>query len=131
MIQLQAKYPDKRVGVVDDNATNLMLLEQVLLRAGYAKVVKFSHPVDVLEYLHKHPLDILLCDHHMPCMSGIELFRKMKTELRSPPVTFLVTAVDSSQLAAQSNAEGMAGFISKPFDIHKIVELLDKSSAVD
>lgn len=127
MNQLQARFPKQQIGIVDDNPTNLRFLEQVLLRAGYEVVVKFSHPMDVIEYLRYKPLSILLCDHHMPYVNGIELFQRIKSEVKSPPITFLVTAVESNSLELASRIQGMAGFIGKPFDIHTMVALLDQA----
>jgi CheY-like chemotaxis protein len=125
MNKLAAQHPLAKIVVVDDNSTNLMLLTEVLKLAGFASVMAFSHPADVIPYLRTHHADVLLVDQSMPDMTGLDLYLRIKIELDKPLIGFLVTAHNFGDLADRAKAIGMHGFISKPFSIHKVVREID------
>jgi two-component system chemotaxis response regulator CheY len=127
MNTLTAHYPLAKIVVVDDNSTNLILLTEVLKLAGFKSVVAFSHPADVIPYLRLNKADVLLVDQSMPDLSGLDLYLRIKIELVDHPISFLVTAHNSGGLAERAKAIGMYGFISKPFNIHRVVSEINEA----
>ncbi|MGA0608185.1 ATP-binding protein [Phenylobacterium sp. VNQ135] len=82
---------------VDDNAVNLLVLDQ-LLSAFDAMVVKAASGPEALELLGAQPFDLVLMDIQMPGMTGIEALarlREMEGPNRGVPVVALTADVTS------------------------------------
>jgi CheY-like chemotaxis protein len=74
-----------RILVVDDNAQNVKLLEQLLKSSGYEPVSALSGP-EALKQLEAAQPDMVLLDVVMPQMSGYEVCRA----IRANPATALL-----------------------------------------
>ena len=70
----------ERILLVDDEKGLLDAVQQLLIRIGY-KVTAFSDPTAALEAFERSPeeFDVLVSDHSMPKITGIELLRKMRS----------------------------------------------------
>jgi response regulator RpfG family c-di-GMP phosphodiesterase len=109
---------DMRLLIVDDNATNIALLEQVLERAGYRNTRSTQSPADVPELCADWHPDLLLLDLHMPGQSGYEVMERISEQMAEPeslPVLVL-TADLGLEARHQALAMGARDFISKPID---------------
>lgn len=100
---------------VDDQPTNLELLEAALASSGY-EILKSGSGRDALEKIRTRPIDLIFLDVMMPEMSGFEVCRIIKTDekLRHIPVV-MITALSASEDRIQSMEAGADDFISKPF----------------
>jgi EAL domain-containing protein (putative c-di-GMP-specific phosphodiesterase class I)/CheY-like chemotaxis protein len=104
--------------VVEDDPFQRWMLEQLLLRAGAARVACAPDGDAGLEMLERERFDMMLCDLDMPRMDGIELMRCLATATRVPAV-IVCTAHDEPLVAAVSGiakARGvpLVGAIAKP-----------------
>ncbi|PJA60637.1 MAG: PleD family two-component system response regulator, partial [Rhodobacterales bacterium CG_4_9_14_3_um_filter_71_31] len=70
-----------RILVVDDVATNRLLLNLLLSKAFY-EVEEAANGPQALEMALRNPPDLALIDVMMPGMNGFELCRLMKTNPR-------------------------------------------------
>jgi len=100
---------------VDDQQTNLKLLDAVLAPRGHRVLTAQSGP-EALALLEKEDIDIVLLDILMPEMDGYEICRR----IRSTPATeflpvVMITASGSEQRLAALQA-GADDFVTKPFD---------------
>jgi two-component system chemotaxis response regulator CheY len=67
------------------------------------------------------PLDLILCDVHMPKMNGLDFLLEKKRRNLAPGVpVVLVTADDRDPKLLQALSVGAQGFISKPFTQNQI-----------
>lgn len=130
MKALSTQHPSARILVVDDNSTNLMLMTEVLRLAGFHTVKAFSHPADVIPYMRRNQIDVMLVDQSMPDLTGLDLYLRIKIELSYCPISFLVTAQSVGDLAERAKSIGMQGFISKPFNIRQVVQDIDDALSV-
>ena len=129
--------PDAEVLVVDDNPMNLTVIRG-LLKATKVFVSTASSGEECLEKLKDTRFDVVLLDHMMPGMDGVETvqeIRKTDTEL---PVYALTanTAVDEAFYISK----GFNGYLSKPIDSltlektimkHLPEEIMEKPAAED
>jgi len=115
---LTAKY---RLLVVDDQAANVKLLEQLLTSSGYEVVTATSGPEALAKITEAKP-DLVLLDVVMPKMSGYDVCRA----IRSNPATELlpvvmVTALDPVEERVSGIEAGADDFLSKPINQPEII----------
>jgi putative two-component system response regulator len=106
--------------VVDDNANNLNLLEELLQQQGHA-VRLFQRGRPALAAARNNPPDLILLDINMPEMDGYQVCEQLKSscELSGIPVIFL-TALDAPEDRLRGFQCGGVDYISKPFRIEEV-----------
>jgi len=105
-----------RLLLVDDDEAIRSLLSRRLLRSGY-HVDLAEDGNRALEMVQSHTYDLLLLDHLMPGMSGIEVLRRIR-EKWSPselPV-IMVTAVQESAEVVSALRLGANDYVTKPVE---------------
>ena len=102
--------------IVEDNATNLELVDYLLKCRGYATVSAIDGEQGLRSARERRP-DLIVCDLQMPVMSGYEVIRELKRDahLKHIPVV-AVTASSMSGDARKALAAGFDGYIAKPLD---------------
>jgi PAS domain S-box-containing protein len=105
--------------IVDDQESNILLLEQLLSDAGYTHISTTMNPQEVCA-LHRHNnYDLILLDLQMPVMDGFLVMEGLKTNTTDPYLPVLVlTAQPGHKLRALQ--AGAKDFISKPFDLVEV-----------
>jgi CheY-like chemotaxis protein len=106
--------------VVEDNASNQLLVREVLQPAGY-RVEVASTSNQALELLKNSTPALILMDMELPGRDGLSLTRLLKS--MSPTAAIPVVAMTghtSLQWRADARAAGCAGFITKPIDVHTL-----------
>jgi PAS domain S-box-containing protein len=105
--------------IVDDQESNILLLEQLLSDAGYSQVSSTMNPQEVCA-LHRHNCyDLILLDLQMPLMDGFQVMEGLKTNTSDAYLPVLVlTAQPGHKLRALQ--AGAKDFISKPFDLLEV-----------
>jgi putative two-component system response regulator len=117
----KAEQPVHRVLVVDDNRTNALLLERVLLGEGYLVDVA-NDGQEALERIVHHAPDLILLDLDMPRVDGYEVCRRVKNEpaTRLVPIV-IVTAQNAFEAKLKAWELGADDFITKPFQCLEVV----------
>lgn len=103
--------------IVDDEPTNLKLLNKLLTREGYGQFVLIQDPRTVLDrYLEQRP-DLILLDINMPYLDGYQVMNQLKA-LNDPllPPIIILTAEYSRAHLLKALSEGAQDFVGKPFD---------------
>lgn len=120
-----------RVLLVDDNAINRKVAEEILSRQDCLVSVA-EHGRMALSLLERHSFDLVLMDCHMPVMDGIEAVRILRGHRNDPahrlaaqiPV-IAVTADPSQENRAQCLAAGMDDVLFKPFRSSQLCEVAE------
>jgi len=108
-----------RILIVDDQAANISLLEQLLHEEGYTDVSSTMDPQAVCTLHRKNAYDLILLDLQMPVMDGFQVMEGLKTNVEDPYLSVLVlTAQPGHKLRALQ--AGAKDFISKPFDLVEV-----------
>jgi CheY-like chemotaxis protein len=110
-----------KILIVDDQKSNIRLLEQTLKRAGYDAVVSTTEPRAVAALHEQHRFDLMLLDLQMPELNGFEVMEQLQEVRRANPVAILVLSADSTQMPAVFEA-GADSFLGKPFRLPEVVE---------
>ena len=115
----EAAILNARILIVDDQETNITLLEQMLQAAGYTAVSSTMNPHQVCALHRHHPYDLILLDLQMPGMDGFQVIEGLKTNEADAYLPVLViTAQPGHKLRALK--AGARDFISKPFDLVEV-----------
>lgn len=120
----------KRLMVVDDQAENRDILQQLLGDAGFS-VEAFGDARQALARLHEAPFDLVLLDIRMPDIDGLEAARQIR---EAPTLRSLVlVAVTASVLPTfreQALASGFDDFIGKPLHAGELLQMLQRHLGV-
>lgn len=111
----------KTILIVEDNALNMKLLNDVLQAERYATLCARSGE-EALELAREHRPDLILMDVRLPGMSGLEAAQALSADsaLAAIPVV-AVTAYAMSGSEREIRAAGCSDFIEKPFSIEKLL----------
>jgi signal transduction histidine kinase/CheY-like chemotaxis protein len=111
---------------IEDNMSNLQLVERVLSRRSGVRLISAMRPQLGLELAAEHDPDLILLDLHLPDMPGQEVFRRLQAEPRTAEVPVVVLSADARPtLINQLLAQGVRAFLTKPLDVKELLELLD------
>ena len=116
----------KSLLLVEDNKVNQLVVKSILENTGI-KIEIVENGKDAVEKVAKLDFDIILMDLRMPEMGGIEatkLIRKMPAD-KQIPVIALTANVASSDRSECAEA-GMNDFMSKPFEVQELLNVLKK-----
>ena len=110
---------DASILIVDDQESNISLLEQLLSEAGYTHVTSTMNPREVCALHRKNCYDLILLDLQMPGMDGFQVMEGLKTNAADSYLPVIViTAQPGHKLRALD--AGAKDFISKPFDLVEV-----------
>lgn len=111
------KY-DAKILIVDDHFQNVELLEKILTRAGYHRIISTMESKQFMSIYYDFKPDIILLDLHMPDVDGFELLsdiRKTMAEDEYIPILVL-TADTNSDSKRRALSAGANDFLNKPLD---------------
>ena len=108
--------------IIDDNPTNLMLLQHRLVKLNDVQVVSMDSAVKALEWCETNIPDLILTDYMMPEMDGLEFIARLrqKEEMREIPVV-VVTTADVKEIRQKALELGAIDFLTKPVDGHELM----------
>jgi PAS domain S-box-containing protein len=114
-----AEILSAKILIVDDQESNIQLLEQLLHGSGYTGVSSTMHPEEVCALHRKNQFDLILLDLQMPVMDGFQVMEALKTSTTDPYLPVIVlTAQPGHKL--RSLQAGAKDFVSKPFDLVEV-----------
>ncbi len=105
--------------IVDDQESNVSLLEELLRQAGYTRVSSTTSPAQVCALHRKNRYDLILLDLQMPGMDGFQVLEALKTNGADAYVPVIVLTAQPGHKVRALRA-GAKDFISKPFDLVEV-----------
>ena len=111
---------------VDDSASMRKMVAFTLTSAGF-HVVEAVDGQDALVKAQQHTIDLVLTDQNMPGLDGLGLTRKLREnpKFKSTPILILTTE-SSDQMKKAGRAAGATGWLVKPFDPTRLIEVIQK-----
>lgn len=118
----------RRIVLVDDEEVLAWSLSNRLARVRPSLTIDTANNgEDALARLRAQPADLLVADIRMPGMSGIDLILAARGESPQLPV-IVMTAFRTPEIQRIAEAP-YTGFLEKPFEFDKLVELVDEALA--
>lgn len=117
-----------KILIVDDNRIDLELLEAILTRIGFQKIIKSESGKEAIQLAEEHQPDLFLVDIMMPGMSGGDF----RGHLKQNPVTRDIPVIFISGIISKEEERELGGrlasgdfIIAKPFTKDRIAEAID------
>jgi response regulator RpfG family c-di-GMP phosphodiesterase len=104
--------------LVDDNEDELLALKQALVAEGFHILTANSAQAG-FELLAQHGADVVISDHHMPGMTGIEFLSSVR-KLYPDAVRVVASGEDAPTLTRATNRAGIHKYLSKTWDPQRL-----------
>jgi two-component system chemotaxis response regulator CheY len=111
---------------VDDSASMRQMVAFTLKGAGY-NVIEAADGQEAYDKAKGESVDLVLTDQNMPRMDGITLVKNLRAlaTYTSTPILILTTE-SSDEMKALGRAAGATGWLVKPFDPSKLLDVVRK-----
>jgi len=111
---------------VDDSASMRQMVSFTLKSAGF-QVTEAVDGQDAFDKANGRNFDLVLTDQNMPKLDGIGLTKKLREhpQFKGTPILILTTE-SSDQMKQAGRAAGATGWLVKPFDPAKLIEVIRK-----
>ena len=115
-----------KILIVDDGDSQRFVLKGFLLREGYL-VSEAENGIKALQSVKDQHFDIILLDHKMPGMNGVDVLKEIK---RTNPeiAVVIISAYGTIERAVEAIEAGAFYYITKPVELDKLLILLDHIS---
>lgn len=116
----------KRILIVDDSVSIRQMVEATLKTAHY-QVTAAKDGLEAFNLCKTQSFDFVLTDQNMPNMDGLTLIKSLRglSSYARTPIVVLTTEA-SDQMKAQGRAAGATGWMVKPFEPLKLLEIAKK-----
>ena len=122
----------RNVLIVDDNATNCEFLLGVFNYLTIPATACYSG-AEALSLIARanaagQPFDLILTDHQMPGMDGMQLVQEIRTALGTPdqPVVMMLSSLEKNNFLPLAESIGIHKFLSKPVKLSELLGLLSR-----
>ncbi len=112
--------------IAEDNEDVRAFMEESVLRPAGFEVRAVGDGLSALTLARELQPDVVISDHQMPNLSGLELIRRLRQDLPFLPV-ILMTAEGSEALAVEALRLGAADYLSKPFEAEALLAAVGRA----
>lgn len=110
---------------IEDNASNIRLVEQALAREPGVRLIPAMHAALGLELIRRHHPDLILLDLHLPDTPGEEVLRRVRADPATRDIPVVVLSADATnRQIARLLENGAHDYLTKPFDLRRFLELI-------
>ena len=110
--------------VVDDEKAQVEALSGFLRKLHYI-VLGETSPEKGLALVKGNPVDLVLTDHRMPEMTGVEFLQRVK-EINPEISVIVMTAFGSVETAVEALKSGAADYLQKPLDLDQVEFIVNR-----
>jgi two-component system, cell cycle response regulator DivK len=114
----------EQILVVDDNETNLRLVQFLLTARGYQVRTALDAAVALAAIASERPR-LILMDVQLPDVDGLSLTRQLKADPATREIIIIaVTAYAMKGDAERATAAGCDDYVTKPIDVRTLPQLI-------
>ena len=116
----------KSVLVVDDSSTVREFAREILEEEGLT-VFEASDGKEGLKFLEGNAVDLVVTDHNMPNMKGLEMLGQMREVEKTKTVPVIMLTTESGDdVMSQAKKWGVMAWVSKPFKPDRLMAAVNK-----
>jgi len=109
-------FKNARLLIVDDEDANIEILQRILTRAGFSRVVSSNDSRQAAALYVEHRPDMILLDLHMPHMDGLEVMDQLNEIAEASYLPILILSGDlTPEARREALSRGAKDFVNKPF----------------
>lgn len=115
----------RKILYVEDNLTNLRLIQQILLQTSDCKLLSAVDAEQGIIIANKHQPDLILMDIRLPGMDGFEALEVLRNDDRT--ATIPVVAVSAHAMQEQIDKAlqaGFSGYLIKPIQVEELMNAI-------
>jgi PAS domain S-box-containing protein len=115
-----------RILIIDDEPEVRDVMSQALCQRGYIVDVA-GNGVDGLRLLENSDYKVILCDVHMPGLSGLEFYRQVETNHPDMAKRIVFVTGDAVNKGTNQLIEAyQLNYLTKPFELNDLLQLIQK-----
>jgi CheY-like chemotaxis protein len=120
---VEEKQAIQRILVADDDDVSRLMVQFQLTRAGY-DVVAVENGQEAIDHLQSSAFDILITDEQMPVVSGRELCKLIRSDVRlvEVPIIMVTSKCLEIDVAMLRENLGVVDVLPKPFSPRELLK---------
>ena len=113
--------------LIADDSDMMRKIAKMSIEKGGHQALEASNGTEAVEIAKNEMPDVILLDAEMPEMDGWEACKAIKTNTPTSKIPILMcTGHDLSDEEDELKKVGAKGFITKPYNVAKMVEVINK-----
>ena len=122
--------PGGGVLYVEDNPSNLRLVERILAHRGGVNLTTTTNGGDAVELARQHHPDLILLDLHLPDIAGDQVLRRLQADPSTNHIPVVMLSADATHAQIDRLlAAGATHYLTKPIDVAELLDVIDRSLA--
>jgi PAS domain S-box-containing protein len=119
--------PDTTVLYIEDNATNIHLIDRLLSNRSTVHLVTSLQGRRGVEMAQQLKPALILLDVHLPDLDGFEVLQLLRDDERTKDIPVVVLSADVTDWQTERFLEiGANDYLAKPFDLRRLNAMLDE-----
>jgi PAS domain S-box-containing protein len=111
------------VAYIEDNLSNLDLVERLLARVGSIKLIPAMQGRLGIELSVRHQPDLILLDLHLPDIDGGDVLDRLQRDERTRQIPVIVLSADATPSQIQRlEQRGARAYLTKPIDVPQFLD---------
>jgi CheY-like chemotaxis protein len=123
-----AKAANRKILYVEDNISNLTLVEQILEERPEIELLTATQGKLGLDLARQHSPDLILLDVHLPDLDGHKVLSELKSSESTRNIPVVVVSADATtQQIKRLTKAGSDTYLTKPLDVVEFFRVLDRA----
>ncbi|MFN2640604.1 MAG: PAS domain S-box protein [Actinomycetota bacterium] len=124
---LQEVVPEHTVLYIEDNLSNLRLVERIVVRRPRVRLLAAMLGSIGAELAREHQPRLILLDVHLPDMRGEEVLARLREDPATAEIPVVVLSAEATPLKVEFFlAAGARAYLTKPLDVAQFLKVLDE-----
>ena len=117
--------PTCTVLYIEDHASNVRLVEHLLAKYSWLRLLSASSGEIGLELARREPPDLVLLDLHLPGMSGLEVLAALRADERTSAIPVAALSADATRATIERTLDaGITAYLTKPLNVEHLLHTL-------
>ncbi|MFL6540160.1 MAG: ATP-binding protein [Chthoniobacterales bacterium] len=113
---------------IEDNLSNVQLLASLFASRTNVRFMEAMQGGIGLELAFKHRPDIVLCDLHLPDISGGDVLQRLASDTRTKSIPVIIVSADATPHQAERyKKDGAEAYVTKPFDVRELLAVINRA----
>jgi PAS domain S-box-containing protein len=113
---------------IEDNLSNFELVAMMFAGRDDVRLIEAMQGGIGLELAREIRPDLILCDLHLPDISGKEVMQRLRADDRTSAIPVIIVSADAMPRQAQALRDaGAAEYCTKPFNVRELLGMIDRT----